>query len=336
MKYRKLGKSNIEASTIALGTWAIGGWMWGGTDKNQSIKAIHSALDNGINLIDTAPVYGFGISEDLVGEAVKDRRDKVILATKCGLVWNTDKGEFVFSSNNQSISSENNAPLKVHRYLAPQSIRKEVEDSLKRLNTDYIDLYQTHWQDPTTPIEDSMAELLKLKDEGKIRAIGACNASVEEIEKYKATGQLDSDQERLSMLDLGQKQGKLPYLIENKTAFLAFSPLALGLLTGKIGPNTKFATGDQRNFKERFHSDNLRKAQVFISELKSISEDLKIPLTQMVLAWTINQPGVTHALVGARNEIQARENAQAADIELDTETLAKINEVVDKYSGTIV
>lgn len=191
MEDRSLGASGIEASVVGLGAWAIGGWMWGGADERKSVEAIQAAIDTGINLIDTAPAYGLGLSESVVGKAVAGRRSQVLIATKCGIVWHTDKGTpFVNQSGKQ-----------MHRYLGPESIRYEVEQSLKRLNTDHIDLYQTHWQDETTPIEDTMRTLLDLKREGKIRAIGVSNATVEQIEAYRRIGPLDSGQEKYSMLD---------------------------------------------------------------------------------------------------------------------------------------
>ena len=157
MQYRTLGSSGIDTSVIGLGTWAMGGWMWGGTDDKASIAAIQGALDSGVNLIDTAPAYGLGKAEELVGEAIKGRRDEVVLATKCGLVWDNDQGEYFFDEEGKP----------VYRYLGAQSIRTELEASMQRLGTDYIDLYITHWQDPTTPIAQVMDTLLGLKKEGK-------------------------------------------------------------------------------------------------------------------------------------------------------------------------
>lgn len=335
MKYRKLGPSDISASSIALGTWAIGGWMWGGTDKRESIAAIHAALDNGINLIDTAPVYGFGVSEEIVGEALAGRRDKVVLATKCGLVWNEKKGVFFFPSNADGITE--NADREVYRYLGPASIRREVEDSLRRLKTDYIDLLQTHWQDSTTPIAESMETLLKLKEEGKVRAIGVCNASMEQVEEYRRCGQLDSDQEKFSMIDRTQeKDGKLAYTQKNKLAVLAYSPLALGLLSGRILPERKYGQGDQRNSKERFSTDNIRLVNKMLDEFKPLAAEKNISIAQLVIAWTISQPGITHALVGARKEKQAIENAQAGEVDLSALELEGMNETISRYYGKII
>ncbi|MGB4019461.1 MAG: aldo/keto reductase, partial [Syntrophomonadaceae bacterium] len=184
MQQRNLGTSGLSASVVAIGTWAIGGWRWGGTDEAESIRAIHAALDAGINFLDTAPAYGLGLSEEIVGKALKGKRDQAVIATKCGMVWHTDQGTYFLDQYNKPI----------HKYLGPESIRYEVELSLQRLQTDYIDLYQTHWQDITTPIEETMGELVRLKEEGKIRAIGVCNATVDEMERYRKLGAVDSDQ----------------------------------------------------------------------------------------------------------------------------------------------
>ena len=188
---REIGRSGVTASAVGLGTWAIGGWMWGGTDERESIAAIQASLDAGVTLIDTAPAYGLGRSEEIVGKALAGRRDKAVIATKCGLVWHTDKGRHFFDQDGRP----------VHRYLGRDAIRHEVEQSLKRLGTDYIDLYITHWQDPTTPIEETMSALEELRQAGKIKGIGASNVGRGELEQYIAVGGLDAIQERFSMID---------------------------------------------------------------------------------------------------------------------------------------
>jgi methylglyoxal reductase len=246
MKTRPLGGSGIEASVVGLGCWAIGGSWWGGSEEQQSIKAIQAAIDNGISLVDTAPVYGFGYSEEVVGKAIRDRRDKVILATKCGLVWDQEAGDFFFKMDGKT----------VHRYLGRDSIRNEVEVSLKRLNTDRIDLLQTHWQESTTPQGETQKALLELKEEGKIRAIGVSNVNLSQLKAYQAEGPVDSAQEKYSMIDRGLEEELLPYCRESNVAMLAYSPLALGLLTGKIGPEREFPKGDQRRGNKRFSAEN--------------------------------------------------------------------------------
>ncbi len=225
MLYRKLGGTGIEISTVGLGTWAIGGWMWGGTDEQQSTQAIHAALDQGVNLIDTAPAYGFGLSEQIVGRAIAGRREKVVLATKCGLIWDRKEGLFFFHSDRYGAAS-GPAEKEIYRCLRPASIRAELEASLRRLGTGYIDLYQTHWQDPTTPIAQTMETLVKLKEEGKIRAIGVSNASLDDLKAY---GPIDADQERYSLLERAiQSGGSLDYCRQHQISILAYSPLDNG------------------------------------------------------------------------------------------------------------
>jgi len=328
MLYRKLGNSGIEASVIALGTWAIGGWMWGGNDEKESIKAIDASIDNGINLIDTAPVYGFGLSEEIVGKAIKNKRDKVILATKCGLRWDLEKGEFHFYSDEKSVIKDS-SKMKVYKYLHPDSIKVEIERSLKRLQTDYIDLYQTHWQDSTTPIEDTMSILLQLKKEGKIRAIGVSNATIDQMKKY---GNIDTDQEKYNMLQRKiEEQGIINYCHENNIAFLAYSPLAQGILTGKITSERKYNQGDLRLNHPLYQKENLEKVNKMLDQFKPIAEKYNATLGQLISAWTFNRKGVTHLLIGARNAEQAIENAGAGKIILQREDIEFIDQVYSQY-----
>lgn len=318
MFYRKLGSSGIDVSAIGFGAWAIGGWMWGGADENQAIGAIQAALDQGINLIDTAPIYGYGRSEELIGRAIQGRRDKVVLATKCGMVWDREEGEFFFYGDEKGIQSRA-AEKKVYKCLRPASIRDEVEKSLKRLQTDHLDLYQTHWQDKTTPIAETIAELLKLKAEGKIRAIGVSNATMEHIKQY---GSIDSDQEKFSLIDRNLATGgQLEFCRQNNIAVLAYSPLANGLLTGKIPPDRKFGSGDLRAANLRFRKENITKINAKLAELLPIAERHQASIGQIVIAWTFSQPGITCVLCGARDATQARENAAAGQIQLSAEEI---------------
>ena len=333
MQYRSLGKSGIEAAVVGLGAWAIGGWMWGGADEAESIRAIHAAIDAGMNLIDTAPVYGFGRSEEVVGKAIRDRRDKVVLATKCGLVWHEERGELFFASDEKHPTED--GQIKVHRYLAPGTIRHEVEWSLKRLGTDCIDLLQTHWQDSTTPIVATMHTLMELKKEGKIRAIGCSNATPAQMDEYRAAGQLDVDQELFSMLDRRQERENLPYCAKYKIAFLAYSPLAQGLLTGKIGPERAFQDGDQRRGKPRFSSENRQKIQRLVDTFCPIAEGHGVSVGQLAIAWTVSQKGCTHALVGARTARQAAENAKAGAVELTTGELQAMGKAIEEHAADI-
>tara|TARA_R110000868_G_scaffold119469_1_gene316340 strand:- start:964 stop:2001 length:1038 start_codon:yes stop_codon:yes gene_type:complete len=336
MRMRPLGKSGIEASTVAIGTWVMGGWMWGGADESESIAAVHAALDEGINLLDTAPIYGFGHSEIVVGKAIKDRRDKVVIATKCSMVINAPGGRSVGRSTAAGPSEHGHLEIKI--WNNPESIRNEVELSLKRLGTDYIDLYQTHWQEQETPIEDTMGALMKLKEEGKIRAIGVCNATPDEMDRYRSVGQLDSDQEQYSMIhrkmEGGSFQGEdglpdqLGYCKSNEVAVLAYSPLVLGLLTGKVGPEREFPESDLRSKQKRFSKGNRQKVADLLAQFQSIADKHSCTMAQLVIAWTVHQPGLTHALVGARTPQQAKENAGAGRITLDAQDLALMNGLV--------
>jgi len=319
MHYVKLGKTDIKTSVIGLGAWAIGGWMWGGTDEARPIRAIDAAIDIGINLIDTAPAYGKGCSEEIVGKAIKRKRDRVIIATKCGIQWHSSNGKFFFKYE----SGE-----KVYKFLGPGSIRYEIEQSLLRLGVDHIDLYQTHWQDETTPIEDTMETLMELKNEGKIRAIGACNAELEDLEQYSRSGQLDVDQEKYSLIDRKIESGILPWCGENNVIMLAYSPLVSGLLTGKIDADREFEGDDLRKNNPRFSIENRNKINsVLENEFKPIAEKYGLTLAQLSIAALVSQDNVI-ALCGIRNEKQAEENAGAGHQVIEEADLAKIRKAI--------
>jgi methylglyoxal reductase len=306
MMQREIGSSGLRASAIGLGTWAIGGWMWGGTDEQQSIAAIQASIDEGVSLIDTAPAYGQGRAEEIVGQAIKGRRDKVVLATKCGLVWHTTKGTHFFDYDGKP----------VHRYLGANSIVHEVEQSLKRLGTDHIDLYITHWQDRTTPISETMEALQKLKEQGKIRAIGASNVSPDELEAYLAAGGPDALQEEYSMIKREIETTLLPACRQHNIAMLSYSSLALGLLSGRIGPDRVFKGDDLRRENPRFSLANRQKVEALMRDIAPVVEAHGATPAQVVIAWTLQQPGITFALCGARNPAQARENAAAGCLRL--------------------
>jgi len=331
MKYRPLGKSGIEASVVGFGAWAIGGWMWGGTKKNDPEGAIRAAIDHGINLIDTAPMYGYGHSEELVGGALKGIRDKVVLATKCGMVWYKKEGDKFFdASETGEAEGEADKKYEVYINLRPAMIRYEIEESLRRLKTDRIDLYQTHWQDSTTRTEDVMAELLLLKQEGKIRAIGCSNATIEQMERYQSVGQLDTDQEQYSMLQRQHEADNLRYCHDHQIAVLAYSPMALGILSGKIGADHQFGEGDVRRGNPWYQKENRSKVDALLGVVRSVAEDKGLTVAQTVIAWTLQQKGCTHALVGARTPDQAIANAKAGEVELTEDEIRIIRKVVDQ------
>lgn len=329
MRMRKIGTTDIEASVVALGTWAIGGgpW-WGESDDRRSIDAIHAALDAGVNLIDTAPVYGWGRSEEVVGRAIKGRRDQVVLATKCGLWWHDDRGPLFFELEGRS----------VRRCLRPETISKEVEDSLRRLGTDYIDLYQTHWQSPepeNDPIADTMACLLKLKEQGKIRAIGASNVDVSQIKEYQTKGVLDAVQPRYSMLDRAIEAELLPYCLEERISTLVYSPLEQGLLTGTITMDRTFTPGEYRNNIPWFAPVNRRKVLAMLALWHPLTEEYRCSLAQLVIAWTVAQPGVTFALCGARKPEHSRHNAVGGTLVLDAEDIRTMRRDVEALGAPL-
>lgn len=325
MQYRTLGETDLKLSTVTFGAWAAGGWMWGGTEQNESVAAIQAAYDLGVTSIDTAPAYGQGLSEKIVGEAIKEiPRDKVQILTKFGLRWDVEKGAFHFNS----VDNDGN-PIKMYKYGGRDGIMKECEDSLRRLGTDYIDLYQIHWPDNTTPIEETMEAMVRLKEQGKIRHVGVCNYSVEQMKEAEKVISLASNQVPYSMVRRNIEKELVPHCIEHNKGILAYSPLQRGLLTGKMKPGYNFDEGDTRADLHWFSDQNIRRTSKFLNEIKPIAEDKGATLAQLVIQWTLRQPGITIALVGARNPQQATQNAKAADIQLSTEEIASINKKLD-------
>lgn len=307
---------------MAFGAWAIGGWKWGGTDAKASIAAIRAALDHGVSLIDTAPVYGFGLSERLVGEAIAGRpRDSVVIATKCGLVW--DRETTVLHADTEG--------RQIYRTLDAASIRKELHASLQRLGVDYIDLYQTHWPDPESDMAEVADTLHELKREGLVRAIGFCNAAPDELTAAAAV--LDSDQERYSLLDREREADNVPLCRSRNMAFLAYSPIAQGLLTGRIDSKREFPANDLRRGNPRFDARVLDAVQAVLAPVKALARDRGVPTDRLVLAWTLAQPGVSHVLAGTRTEEQAIANAAAGELVLHTEELDVINQAAAAWPG---
>ena len=326
MEYRKIGDSDLELSVITFGAWAAGGWMWGGIERNDAIDAIRKAYDHGVTSIDTAPAYGQGDSEEIVGEAIKGiARDKVQILTKYGLRWDMTKGEFYFHSKSNS-----GEEIDLYKYAGKESIIEECNNSLRRLGTDYIDLYQIHWHDKTTPIAESMEAVEQLIKQGKVRYAGVCNYDVEQLTEAAKHIHLVSDQVPYSMARRDIEKATIPYCIKNKLSILAYSPLQRGLLTGKLKPGHHFAEGDNRSTIYYFNDENIQRTNDFLEKIKPIALEKNITLSQLVLRWTIDQPGITIALVGARSGAQSVQNAKAAEIKLTADQIKRINEAVDK------
>jgi aryl-alcohol dehydrogenase-like predicted oxidoreductase len=316
---RKLGGGELDATTLGIGAWAIGGTEWGGSNREEAVAGLRAALDAGVNLIDTAPIYGYGLSEEIVGEAIRGRRSEVILATKCGLVWDEKGGEFFFSNERGD----------VHRWLGAASLKRQVEASLKRLDVETIDLYQTHFQDGATPIAETMEALLDLRREGKIRAIGVSNVTPAQLRGYVAAGPVASAQEQFSMIDRRHEADLFPLCVELGLGVLAYSPLAMGLLTGKLRPGQSFASGDVRGESRRFAPGIVTAVNAFLESLREIADAHGATLPQLVLAWTMACGAVTHVLTGIRNAQQARENVKAAEIRLSAAEVEDISRRLD-------
>lgn len=315
MEYRKLADSDLELSVITFGAWAAGGWMWGGTERSEAIEAIKESYDAGVTSIDTAPIYGQGLSEEIVGEAVKEiSRDKIQILTKFGMRWDLDKGDLAMHSKDNSGKA-----IDIYKYAGKESIIKECEDSLKRLGTDYIDLYQIHWPDTTTPIQESMEAVNRLIEQGKIRYAGVCNYNAEQMDEAAKYINLVSNQVPYSMVKREIEAETVPYCIEHNKSILAYSPLERGLLTGKMKPGHQFGVGDHRSEIYFYKDENLQKVNEFLDRISPIAEEKNASLSQLVLKWTVLQPGITIALAGARNSKQALQNAAAADIQLNQE-----------------
>ena len=325
MHYRKLGSSDLQVPVISFGAWAIGGWLWGGSDDDAAIRALHAAIDHGINLIDTAPIYGMGHSETVLGRAIADRRDRVIIATKCGLRWDLDEGEKFFDTRDNCGN-----PRAIYKNLRPESIRWECEQSLRRLGVDCIDLYQCHWPDATTPLADTMGVLMDLVKEGKIRWIGVSNFTPAMMEECLRHGEIVSDQPEYSALVRKIEKDVLPFCREHNIGILAYSPIAQGLLTGKVTPDREFPEGDLRRTKPLFSRPNRLKVGSLLDKTRPIAERHNATLGQVFLAWLVAQPGMTTALAGARNEAQVIENAAAGDLILEDDEIRQIREWVEQ------
>jgi aryl-alcohol dehydrogenase-like predicted oxidoreductase len=330
MEFRQLGNSNLKVSTVIFGAWAIGGWMWGGAEEKDAIEAIHASIDGGATTIDTAAVYGYGRSEELVAKAIKGRRDKVQLLTKYGLRWDSTEGDHFFSW------SDENGEKNIYRNARKKSIISECENSLRRLEADYIDLYQCHWRDPSTPLEETMEAMNQLMKEGKIRAVGVSNFTAEDIEQANQICPIVSNQPPYSMIVRDIERDVLPYCRKHNVGVIVYSPLQRGLLTGKFKPDAKFKEGDHRGSQVHFSPENIKRTNSFLDKIRPIADAHNATLGQLVIAWTIAQPGVTAAIVGARDAAQTAQNIGAQKVSLSSDDLATINKHLNSLSMAIV
>jgi aryl-alcohol dehydrogenase-like predicted oxidoreductase len=328
---RRLGNSDVTVSPVIFGAWAIGGWMWGGTDEADAVAAIQAGIDHGVTTIDTAAIYGQGYSEELVARAIKGRRDKVQVATKCGMRWDSEEG-----SDPWPMKDVHGRDIVIRKNSRPESVAFECEQSLKRLGIDVIDLYQVHWPDSSTPVEDTMHALVKLKDQGKIRAIGVSNYDVAWMKRASAVTPLDSLQPPYSLIQRKIEPEILPYCREHHIGVIVYSPLERGLLAGAVPPERTFPEGDHRATHKFFTVANRRRVLASLESIRQIAEKYGVNFAQLAINWTILEPGITAALVGARNAAQSLENAKALTFRLSDDDRAAIRRAFDETSKAMM
>jgi aryl-alcohol dehydrogenase-like predicted oxidoreductase len=310
MRIRRLGSGGPEISVIGFGAWEAGGTEWGPNESDQVvIEAILAGLEAGITWIDTAEVYGDGKSEELVGRAVEGRRDALVIATKV-------------------------APRPDGSGFRRDEVRAACESNLKRLGTDRIDLYQLHWRDPRVPVEETWEAMASLVEDGRVGAIGVSNFNRELIERCEAIRHVDSLQPQFSLLHLANRD-LIRWCVEREIGVVAYGPLAFGLLTGAIDQNSEFDPRDWRSgrgggsyWRDMFAPGKMERSLAVVDSLRPIAQRLGVTLSQLALAWTVHQPGVTAAIAGSRRPEHVRQNAGAGDVELDERTLQEIEDLI--------
>lgn len=313
----KIPNSDVKITPLTFGAWAIGGWFWGGSEEKESIKAIETSIGLGMTTIDTAPVYGFGQSEEFVGKAIQGKRENVEILTKFGLVWDSKSSHVHIEKTKDNKGKE----IGLYRLATKESVIQECENSLKRLKTDYIDLYQMHWPNRSSPMDETMEALEILKAQGKIRAFGVSNFSASQMQEAEKFGVLSSNQVPYSMVFRDIENELVPYCISNQKAIIVYSPLQRGILTGKIKADYTFSEGDHRPNTPFYKEPNLSAINQFLDKISPIAVSKKCSLAQLVLKWTLMQPGITCVLAGARNEKQVKENVVAAEILISEEEM---------------
>lgn len=328
MQLKRLGNSAVHVTPIAFGAWAIGGWMWGGAEESDAIRAIRASYDAGITTIDTAPVYGFGKSEELVGRAMDGiSRDKYQILTKYGLNWETTEGEFHFDTTDNT-----GKPIRIYKFASRSRVLKECEDSLRRLKTDHIDLLQIHWPDSTTPIAETMEAVATLMEQGKVRAAGVCNYSVSQVDEAMKTLTIVSNQVPYSLINRGIEKDVVPQAIKKGMSIIPYSPLQRGLLTGKIKPDHHFNEGDTRKGNKFYTPQNIERANRLLQEIKPIADAHNATLGQLIINWTTRKPAMDCVLVGARDEKQVIDNIKALSFTLTDVELKMIEESARKFT----
>ncbi len=314
MEYTKIPGIEEKVSRVALGTWAIGGWMWGGTDEDESIRTIHAALDQGVNIVDTAPVYGFGRSEEIVGKALAEdnKRKDVILATKVALEWDSQAG-------------------KVWRNASESRIREEVEDSLRRLQTDVIDIYQVHWPDSRVPFAETARVLDQLRSEGKIRAVGVSNFSVDQMEAFRQGAALSVCQPPYNIFERKIEGDILPYCQQEDIATLTYGALCRGLLSGKMRPDTEFTGDDLRKVDPKFKSPRYEQYLRAVDALQELAQKRHGKDIIHLAVRFILDKGVRVALWGGRRPDQMTPLGQVFGWTLSDDDMQAIDRIIKQY-----
>jgi aryl-alcohol dehydrogenase-like predicted oxidoreductase len=301
-------RTQLKVSRVALGTWAMGGWMWGGTDQRESVATIHAALDQGINLIDTAPVYGFGVSEEIVGAALEGIRSRAVIATKTGVEWRDGK---------------------VYRNATRARIMQEVDDSLRRLRTDYIDIYQVHWPDPLVPVEETAEAMRSLHEQGKIRAIGVSNFSVAQMRRFRQVAPLHVLQPPYNLFERAIEADILPYCLANDVATLGYGALCRGLLSGRIRPDTTFDGDDLRRVDPKFQPPRLAQYLEAVRQLDELANKrFHRRVIHLAVRWMLDQ-GISVALWGGRHPAQVEAALEVAGWSLDDAERRLIERIVN-------
>jgi aryl-alcohol dehydrogenase-like predicted oxidoreductase len=306
----KIAGTDLTISRIGLGTWAMGGWMWGGSDESESIKTIHAAIKRGITLIDTAPVYGFGRSEEIVGKALAEGglRKDVVIATKAGLDW---RDEHPFRSASR------------------RRIFAEVEKSLKRLRTDFIDIYQVHWPDPQTRIEETAEAMLTLYRQGKIRAIGVSNFSRQQMHVFRQVAPIHTVQPPHNLFERESEEEVLPYCLWHSIATLVYGPICRGLLSGRMTADTRFDGDDQRKTDPKFQQPRYGQYLRAVEQLDRFARDnFGKRVMHLALRWVLDQPGVSVALMGARRPAQLEPLDEVMGWKLSNDDIRQIDRIV--------
>jgi aryl-alcohol dehydrogenase-like predicted oxidoreductase len=304
----QIPKTQLKVSRVALGTWAMGGWMWGGSDQREAIATIHAALNQGINLIDTAPVYGFGASEEIVGAALDGVRAQTVIATKTGLEWRDGK---------------------IYRNATGERILREVDESLRRLRTDYIDIYQVHWPDPLVPVEETAEAMRSLYEQGKIRAIGVSNFSVAQIQRFRKVAPLHVLQPPYNLFERGIEAEILPYCQANGIATLGYGALCRGLLSGRMRPDTVFHGDDLRGVDPKFQPPRFAQYLEAVRQLDELAQRrFHRHVIQLAVRWMLDK-GISVALWGGRHPNQLEAALEVAGWSLSATDRVLVERIVN-------